>query len=45
LFALSIAMGALQVGDAAVGFVVMTTPPEASTATHNDVEGHETPMS
>jgi hypothetical protein len=37
-------VGALQVGDTAVGLVVFTARPESSTVTHNDVEGHETPL-
>lgn len=40
-----IAVGAPHVGDAAVGFVVITALPASSTATHNDNEAHETPLS
>jgi hypothetical protein len=35
--------GGLQVGVAAVGSVEITAFPKPSTATHNDVEAHETP--
>ena len=38
------ATGALHIGLAAVGLVVLTTSPCPSSTTHNDVDGHETPL-
>jgi hypothetical protein len=40
---MSMFAGALQVGVAALGLLVISPCPLASTATHNDDDGHERP--